>query len=190
MKFARGLLGLGLLGMVLCLMLMVGVSRGEEVTEEGASAPAAAAVLEIEDVKKLRVKEIRKLLAARGQACTGCVEKDEFVAKFMEVQSMPVLEPTKPAPPVDKMDPAQRAKLEALMNQLKGSGMGNFKTFTPQDFEGLSPDEMAAKFGGPGGGAGGGKQRRGGAKSGKSKSSGSSAGGRRATEEPGDTVEL
>ena len=113
-----------------------------------------SAELSLEEVKKLRVKDLRKGLAARGQACSGCVEKDEFVAKFMEVQSMPIIESKKEAAPApeSKLD---REKLEELMSSLKGSGM-NFKAFTPQDLEGMTPDEMAKKFGGGGGGGGGG----------------------------------
>jgi protein disulfide-isomerase-like protein len=41
------------------------------------------------DFKKLRVKQLKKIIAERGQACTGCTEKHEFVAKAEEVRHMP-----------------------------------------------------------------------------------------------------
>lgn len=33
------------------------------------------------DYSKLRVKELKNILAERGVECTGCIEKDDFVKK-------------------------------------------------------------------------------------------------------------
>lgn len=159
-----------LLILVVVCLLLSGVRAdddGENATKEKAETgetqeTAEPAPLTESEVKKLRVKAIRKLLKERGQECKGCVEKDEFVAKFLEVQSLPKQEP----PPrkktaQEKMEESER--LKDIMDALKRGGGGmngmNFKTFTPGDFEGLSPDEMAKKFGGGSGARGGGKQR-------------------------------
>lgn len=36
------------------------------------------------DYSKLRVKELKSILAARGVECTGCIEKPDFVKKAQE----------------------------------------------------------------------------------------------------------
>ena len=45
------------------------------------SAPQsdAAAPLGLDELKKLRIPELKKFLAARGQTCDGCAEKDDYV---------------------------------------------------------------------------------------------------------------
>eukprot|EP00560_Eucampia_antarctica_P006460 CAMPEP_0197823546 /NCGR_PEP_ID=MMETSP1437-20131217/880_1 /TAXON_ID=49252 ORGANISM="Eucampia antarctica, Strain CCMP1452" /NCGR_SAMPLE_ID=MMETSP1437 /ASSEMBLY_ACC=CAM_ASM_001096 /LENGTH=155 /DNA_ID=CAMNT_0043422767 /DNA_START=105 /DNA_END=572 /DNA_ORIENTATION=- len=35
------------------------------------------------DLKKMRVKQLRRILADRGVECKGCVEKDEFIKKVL-----------------------------------------------------------------------------------------------------------
>jgi hypothetical protein len=146
------------------------VARGED-------EQPVAEQLTSEDAGKLRVKELRKLLAARGQSCSGCVEKHEFVAKFMEVQHLPLV---KAEPPAAPSDPGlDKEKLDELLASLKGAGGGgmNFQAFTAKDFEGLSPDEMAKKFGG-------------GSKRGPSKSSRSQSSRKPKAEEEHDNIEL
>jgi hypothetical protein len=124
--------------------------RGED------EQPASEQQLTREEAGKLRVKELRKLLAGRGQACSGCVEKHEFVEKFMEVQHLPLVK-AEPPKSEEPSDPGlDKAKLDELLASLKGAGGGgmNFQAFTAKDFEGLSPDEMAKKFGGGSNGRG------------------------------------
>mmetsp|Transcript_6584 Transcript_6584/g.15215 ORF Transcript_6584/g.15215 Transcript_6584/m.15215 type:complete len:196 (-) Transcript_6584:46-633(-) len=48
--------------------------------------------LDLDDVPKLRVKELRKFLYDRGVECVGCTEKPEFVKKVQESLDLPVLE--------------------------------------------------------------------------------------------------
>ncbi len=36
------------------------------------------------DIKKLKVKELKQILADRGIDCNGCTEKDDFVKKVLE----------------------------------------------------------------------------------------------------------
>jgi len=135
------------------------------------------------EIKKLKIKDIRKRLEARGQKCSGCVEKDEYVAKYLEVQHMPLVERPK-APATEDKAPMDREKLDELMSQLKGSGM-NFQAFTPQDLEGLSPEQMATKFGGNGRGRKGSKGGRGAGNSKKSTTTST-----KTKVEESDTVEL
>ena len=42
-----------------------------------------------QELKKMRVKEIRTLLKSRGVACVGCVEKQEFVQRCLETEGLP-----------------------------------------------------------------------------------------------------
>jgi hypothetical protein len=35
-------------------------------------------------VSKLRVKQLKEILAERGVNCDGCIEKEDFVKKVME----------------------------------------------------------------------------------------------------------
>ena len=68
-----------LIGVIVAVLTLM--SRGDEQGE-----------LTIDEIKKLKVKEIRKRLDERGQKCSGCVEKDEYVAKYLEFQHMPLVE--------------------------------------------------------------------------------------------------
>lgn len=36
------------------------------------------------DVSKLRVKQLKEILAERGVECDGCIEKEDFVKRVME----------------------------------------------------------------------------------------------------------
>lgn len=44
----------------------------------------AAALRPDDDFSKLRVKQLRELLLAHGEACEGCVEKRDFEQKLRE----------------------------------------------------------------------------------------------------------
>mmetsp|Transcript_61036 Transcript_61036/g.119699 ORF Transcript_61036/g.119699 Transcript_61036/m.119699 type:complete len:172 (+) Transcript_61036:45-560(+) len=41
-----------------------------------------------QDVTKLRVKQLKAILAARGVECEGCLEKNDFVARVLETAHM------------------------------------------------------------------------------------------------------
>merc|ERR1712106_650174 len=43
--------------------------------------PVKTEKMEIKDIKKLRVKQLKSILKDRGVECTGCVEKEEFIKK-------------------------------------------------------------------------------------------------------------
>ncbi|KUF98218.1 hypothetical protein AM588_10007522 [Phytophthora nicotianae] len=40
------------------------------------------------DYSKMRVKQLRKILAERGVECVGCVEKSDFIAKIKDTESL------------------------------------------------------------------------------------------------------
>ena len=40
------------------------------------------------DLKKLKVKDLRKILSDWGESCNGCTEKSEFIKKIEEVKSL------------------------------------------------------------------------------------------------------
>jgi len=44
--------------------------------------------LEPQDLSKLRVKQLKSILADRGVQCIGCVEKDEFIKKVQETEHL------------------------------------------------------------------------------------------------------
>ena len=54
--------------------------------------PVKTEKLEKKDLSKLRVKQLRSILAERGVECKGCVEKDEFVKKVQETEHLASVE--------------------------------------------------------------------------------------------------
>lgn len=40
------------------------------------------------DYSKLRVKQLKKILADRNVECVGCVEKEDFIKKIKETQHL------------------------------------------------------------------------------------------------------
>ena len=50
--------------------------------------PVETEKLEPQDFSKLKVKQLKSILADRGVECKGCVEKDEFIKKIQETQHL------------------------------------------------------------------------------------------------------
>lgn len=50
--------------------------------------PVKTENLEPKDLSKLRVKQLKQILADRGVECKGCVEKEEFVKKVQETEHL------------------------------------------------------------------------------------------------------
>ena len=50
--------------------------------------PVKTEKMEKQDLSKLRVKQLRSILADRGVACIGCIEKADFVKKVQETEDM------------------------------------------------------------------------------------------------------
>jgi hypothetical protein len=54
--------------------------------------PVATEKLEPKDLSKLRVKQLRSILADRGVECKGCVEKSEFIQKVQDTEHLAQVE--------------------------------------------------------------------------------------------------
>lgn len=50
--------------------------------------PVKTEKMETKDISKLRVKQLKQILADRGVECKGCVEKEEFVARVKETEHL------------------------------------------------------------------------------------------------------
>ena len=50
--------------------------------------PVKTEKLEKKDLSKMRVKQLRRILADRGVECKGCVEKSEFVKKVLDTEHL------------------------------------------------------------------------------------------------------
>ena len=44
--------------------------------------------MEKQDISKLRVKQLKQILADRGAECKGCIEKDDFVKRVQETDHL------------------------------------------------------------------------------------------------------
>ena len=65
-------------------MLDVGVMWEACARVHPVPAAAAVAVNEDTDVTKMTLKQLRQVLAKRGVACEGCIEKGDFLKKVQE----------------------------------------------------------------------------------------------------------
>jgi hypothetical protein len=50
--------------------------------------PVKTEKMEQKDIQKLRVKQLKQILADRGVECKGCVEKEEFVKRVQETEHL------------------------------------------------------------------------------------------------------
>lgn len=50
--------------------------------------PVKTENLEPKDLSKLRVKQLKSILADRGVECKGCLEKEEFIKKVQETEHL------------------------------------------------------------------------------------------------------
>lgn len=50
--------------------------------------PVKTEKMEAADITKLRVKQLKQILADRGVECKGCVEKEEFVKRVQETEHL------------------------------------------------------------------------------------------------------
>lgn len=68
-----------------------------------------------------------------------------FENQFVPLVSKDEPSASKANPPPSSSDRVDNEEIEKLMEQLKQKGFGNSQFFSARDFEGLSPEEMAAK---------------------------------------------
>ena len=50
--------------------------------------PVKTEKMDAKDITKLRVKQLKQILADRGVDCKGCVEKEEFVKRVQETEHL------------------------------------------------------------------------------------------------------
>lgn len=50
--------------------------------------PVKTEKLEPKDLSKMRVKQLKQILAQRGVECKGCVEKDEFIKMVQDTEHL------------------------------------------------------------------------------------------------------
>jgi len=85
------------------------------------------------DFARLRVKELKEIIASRGADCVACGEKADLVAKAAEVWELPLV---KPAAPVHYETPEE---IEEIMQKLRksmpnnGRGIPGFDVLTRED---------------------------------------------------------
>jgi len=128
------------------------------------------------DFGRMKVKELKTILADRGQECKGCAEKGDYVKLAEESWDLPIVKAAPPPEAEEKFKPDKDGKTPEMSNselndmikkmQMENPGL-NMKMFSGDDLKDLSPEDMAKKFGG-GGGGGGGKRPKGGSKKPKS----------------------
>ena len=62
------------------------------VAADGPRAAPTAAAIKVErgatDYSKMRIRDLKKILANRGQACVNCLEKSEFVKMCKETEHL------------------------------------------------------------------------------------------------------
>ena len=88
-------------------LLLATVTRAED--------PSPPALLTKDDLKALKIKDLRALLASRGRSCEGCSEKADYVDLALEVQHLPTLAAT-PTPTPAPMD---NEEIERIVRQMK-----------------------------------------------------------------------
>jgi len=134
---------------------------------ESCGADAAPALRSIDEIKKMRIKEIRALLAERGLACSGCAEKADYEQLFFAKQA----EPVKPPEPEKEKEPEaefkrpertaeeRNAEFDELLARMKSQGfgdgsfsnnMGKGTMFSQKDLENMTQEEIRAKLSVPG----------------------------------------
>ena len=50
--------------------------------------PVKTEKMEAKDISKLRVKQLKQILADRGVECKGCIEKEEFIKKVQDTEHL------------------------------------------------------------------------------------------------------
>eukprot|EP01051_Picozoa_sp_SAG22_P012343 SAG22_NODE_1275_length_4921_cov_1.871215_1_plen_506_part_00 len=75
---------------VLCLAAAVAALPVGGSTEPSGEPPAPG-LLRAEDIKGLKLKQLRREIAARGAKCHGCTDKTEYVARLGEVLHLPAV---------------------------------------------------------------------------------------------------
>eukprot|EP00240_Pyramimonas_obovata_P007708 CAMPEP_0118933688 /NCGR_PEP_ID=MMETSP1169-20130426/12153_1 /TAXON_ID=36882 /ORGANISM="Pyramimonas obovata, Strain CCMP722" /LENGTH=151 /DNA_ID=CAMNT_0006876481 /DNA_START=95 /DNA_END=550 /DNA_ORIENTATION=+ len=136
----------------LCLALLVG-SCLVNCSDEGEEKPNFA---------KMRVKQLRAFLSARGVSSAGIMEKADLVQLAEESSDLPIVEET-PKPDTATVDETAAEdkprmsdqELDDLIKKMSAETGAGFKVFRPGD----DIESMMKNMGGPGGGKSKGKKK-------------------------------
>lgn len=90
---------------------------------DSASPASAPAPLSLAELRALRVPALKAMLAARGQECDGCAEKDDYVALAHATQHLPTATPA-PATPAPAAPDVDVEELMRRFNMGKQGGGG------------------------------------------------------------------
>jgi len=153
---------------LIALLFTFNHAAAQEAAEQGEGGSVAeGGGLGLGEVRKLRLKDIRGRLAARGLECRGCAEKDDYAQLYFEQQHAPLQDPRDSDNESDNDRDSANAKIntgasakappsaeemDGIKARLReqGFGDGNFgsfgRMFSPSDLEGLSPEEMQRKL--------------------------------------------
>jgi hypothetical protein len=100
----------------------------------------AGAELTAERIRSLRVKELRHELWARGVECVGCAQKEDLVARLIEVKHQPILHTGTQTDSANQPKPASAAS--AASQQKKEKAQAEAAAEAAADAEGLDIDEI------------------------------------------------
>jgi hypothetical protein len=97
------------------------------------------------------VKQLKSFLKDRGLECKGCSEKGDFISLAFENKDLPIKSddntknPESPQVSGEIPPEVDKEKLEEIMAKLRQNGFGNSNFWSPNDFNNLTPEEIAAK---------------------------------------------
>ena len=80
---------------------------------------------EMPDFKTMKIKELKAILADRGQECRGCAEKADYVAMAADVWSLPIVEKpasgdeTKEKPAEPDLNDADQERIRRMMDEMQ-----------------------------------------------------------------------
>lgn len=74
-----------LLAVVVLVLAVVAAAGQAAVDPQGDAVDSASRE---QEVKRMRVKALRAILAKRGVSCTGCAEKQDYVARVLETEGL------------------------------------------------------------------------------------------------------
>lgn len=80
---------------------------------------------EVPNFKTMKIKELKAILADRGQQCRGCAEKADYVAMAADVWSLPIVEKpasgdeTKEKPAEPDLNDADQERIRRMMDEMQ-----------------------------------------------------------------------
>ena len=87
------------------------------VEAESRKALAEGGELTEAELKKMRVRALKRLLKERGESCKGCTDKSEFVAKVLKVQKKKAKKTPKPKGGMSLMEERRYKKAKEVADK-------------------------------------------------------------------------